>query len=63
MHTWLDIGKQKIKDIAIWAGKKLNKNYNYIQKLENKLKNLSEEEHTKIGNIEELKKQINNYTK
>jgi hypothetical protein len=22
MHTWWDIGKQKIKDIAIWAGKK-----------------------------------------
>ena len=59
--TWWDIGKQKIKDISIWAGKKLNTKLDYIRNLENKLKDLTEQEQNEMENIDSIRREINEY--
>jgi hypothetical protein len=58
---WWDVGETKIKDIAIWASRKLNKTENYIRELENKIANLTEKEENELSNINEIWKEITNY--
>jgi len=59
--TWWDIGKDKIREIAMWAGKKLKKSDQHIKDLENKLANTSEQEQNQMPNLDEIRNEINEY--
>ena len=61
LRTWWDIGKGKIKDIAVCVGKRINEEFKEIRRLEQRFANLSEVERSNIPKGEEIQAKINTY--